>query len=150
MLGLPNSTSEECTDTLQTYGKCCDRVLMANYDLTASQAYSLLALEELGEVTMNELAREMRLHGTTMTRMLDSLVEKRLAQRKPDPGDRRVVRVSLSAQGQEMVQALQTCKRQYLAAAFDGLSDAEREAILHALQRLASTAEDLGARCCAC
>jgi len=129
--------------------ECCDRVLVASCDLTASQAYSLLALQELGEVTMNELARDMRLHGTTMTRMVDSLVEKGLAERKPDSEDRRVVRVGLSARGQETVRELQTCKRQFLAAAFASLSDGEREAILKALRRLAETAQDLGARCCA-
>lgn len=129
--------------------ECCDRVLMAELGLTATQAYSLLALHEGGEVAMNELASEMRLHGTTMTRMVDSLVEKGLAERRPDPQDRRIVRVGLSSLGQETVRDLQECKRRFLSAAFAGLSDGEREVILKALGRLATTVEDLGARCCA-
>src|SRR3989304_5115961 len=90
--------------------ECCDRVLMASYGLTATQAYALLALYESGEVTMNELASEMRLHSTTRTRRVDSLVEKGLAERSHDPQDRRIVRVGLSVQGQETVQELQVCK----------------------------------------
>ncbi|MBI4318036.1 MAG: MarR family transcriptional regulator [Chloroflexi bacterium] len=129
--------------------ECCDRILVASCELTAAQAYSLLALGERGEVTMNELAAEMRLHSTTMTRMVDSLIEKGLAERKQDPEDRRVVRVSLSERGQETVEALQDCKRRFFAAAFAGLSDDERGAILKALRRLAATAEEMGARCCA-
>jgi len=128
--------------------ECCDRVLTAGYGLTATQAYSLLALHERGEVTMNELASEMRLHGTTMTRMVDSLVEKGLAERRQDPEDRRVVRVGLSATGRETVQELQECKREFLSAAFAELSDSERDTILRAIQRLVSTVEELGSRCC--
>src|SRR3990172_6665355 len=48
--------------------ECCDRMLVGTVSLTAAQAYTLLALYERGDVTMNELATEMRLHGTTMTR----------------------------------------------------------------------------------
>ncbi|MDO8670919.1 MAG: MarR family transcriptional regulator, partial [Dehalococcoidia bacterium] len=83
--------------------ECCDRTLVTCCDLTAAQAYSLLTLAELGEATMNELATEMRLHGTTMTRMVDSLVEKGLTERRQDPEDRRVVKVALSQLGQEMI-----------------------------------------------
>lgn len=130
--------------------ECCDRVLMGEFNLTASQAYSLLALSEGGELTMNELAREMRLHGTTMTRMVDSLVQKGLAERINDPEDRRIVRVALTAQGQQLVQDLQECKRQFLSAAFVELSDGEREAILKALRSLTTKAKEMGASCCCC
>jgi DNA-binding MarR family transcriptional regulator len=128
--------------------ECCDRTLVTCCDLTATQAYSLQALQELGEVTMNELAVEMRLHGTTMTRMIDSLVEKGLAERHQDPSDRRVVRVTLSENGLSTVEGLQQAKRQFLAAAFEELSEGEREVILKALRRLTAKAEELGARCC--
>lgn len=130
--------------------ECCDRVLVASYGLTAAQAYSVLALHERGEVTMNELASEMRLHTTTMTRMVDSLVEKGLAERRSDPEDRRVVRVGLSSSGQDTVRELQECKRRFLSAAFAGLSDSDRDVILRAVRRLVSAVEDLGARCCSC
>ncbi|MDP2659988.1 MAG: MarR family transcriptional regulator [Dehalococcoidia bacterium] len=128
--------------------ECCDRLLVSGYELTASQAYALLALEELGETAMNHLASEMRLHATTMTRMVDSLVEKGLAERRQDPEDRRMVRVGLTADGREMIERMQSCKRQLLAGAFGDLSDQERDTVLKALRRLASTAEQLGSACC--
>ncbi|MCL5958240.1 MAG: MarR family transcriptional regulator, partial [Chloroflexi bacterium] len=130
--------------------ECCDRMLVSCCNITASQAYSLLALHESGMQTMNELATEMRLHGTTMTRMVDSLVEKGLAERRQDPEDRRIVRVTVSARGQQTVDELQRCKSEFLAAAFAGLADGEREAILKGLRRLTETAEEMGARCCTC
>ncbi len=130
--------------------ECCDRTLVACCGITASQSYSLLALDEMGPVTMNELATEMRLHGTTMTRMVDALVEKGLAERRQDPEDRRIVRVDLTPAGRESLERMQDSKREFLASAFAELSDSEREAILKALGRLATKAEEMGARCCSC
>lgn len=130
--------------------ECCDRVLVAACELTAAQANTLLAVSERGPMTMNELANEMRLHGTTMTRMVDSLVGKGLAERRQDPEDRRIVRVALSQPGHEAVDELERCKREFLAAAFGDLTDGERDAILKSLRRLTATVEAMGARCCAC
>ena len=130
--------------------ECCDRMLVVTCELTAAQAYALLTIEERGPATMNELATEMRLHGTTMTRMVDALVDKGLAERGQDPEDRRIVRVSLTPRGQETVETLRELKRQFLATAFAQLSEDERAAVLKALGRLTSTAEELGRRCCVC
>ena len=130
--------------------ECCDRTLVAAVELTAAQAYSLLVLDERGPSTMTELSSEMRLHGTTMTRMVDGLVEKDLAERQADAEDRRVVRVHLTDRGREAVEEIQRAKTSFLAAAFSDLSDEERDAILKALRRFTDTAEQLGARCCCC
>lgn len=130
--------------------ECCDRMLVVTCELTAAQAYTLLTIDEHGPATMNELATEMRLHGTTMTRMVDALVEKELATRSHDPEDRRIVRVDLTARGQETVQMLRSIKRQFLATAFARLSEDERAAVLKAMRQLTSTAEDLGLQCCVC
>jgi DNA-binding MarR family transcriptional regulator len=127
--------------------ECCDRALVACCGITATQSYTLLVLTELGTVTMNELATEMRLHGTTMTRMVDSLVKKGLAERTHDPEDRRIVRVGLTADGRRTIEELQDQRRTFLGAAFSGLSKEEQDAILKALRRLTATAEDLGSRC---
>lgn len=128
--------------------ECCDKALVACCGITTAQAYSLLALGERGETTMNELATEMRLHGTTMTRMVDSLVEKGLVERRQDPDDRRIVRVALSRRGREIVDRLQQTKREFFAAVFSELSDDERDTIWKAVKRLDTITEAMGARCC--
>lgn len=129
--------------------ECCDKALVACCGVTTAQAYSLIALAERGEMTMNELAAEMRVHGTTMTRMVDSLVEKGFVARRQDPEDRRLVRVMLSERGQEVTDGLQQTKREFFTAAFGELSDAERDAILKAIKRLDAITDELGAKCCA-
>ena len=92
---------DRLTRRLQRNLECCDRALVLCCDLTVSQAYALLTLQEAGAITMNDFAAAMRLHGTTMTRMADALVEKGLVERQPAPGDRRIVRVALSARARQ-------------------------------------------------
>jgi DNA-binding MarR family transcriptional regulator len=91
----------------------------------------------------------MRLHGTTMTRMADALVEKGLVERQPAPEDRRIVRVVLSTQGQATAERVQQSKRQLLAEAFTGYTESEKTAIVQMLDRLTTTVEKLANDCCA-
>lgn len=65
--------------------------------------------------SQRELAELMRIEPPTLVRHLDKLAEEGLVERRPDPHDRRVMRVSVTAAGrrrltclQEVVQALDT------------------------------------------
>ena len=140
---------DRLTRRLQRNLECCDRALVTCCDLTVSQAYALLTLQEIGTMTMNDFAVAMRLHGTTMTRMADALVEKGLVERQPASEDRRIVRVVLSAQGQATAERVQESKRQLLSDAFAGYSESEKAAIVQMLDRLTTTVEKLASDCCA-
>jgi DNA-binding MarR family transcriptional regulator len=139
---------DQVTRRLQRDLECCDRALVGCCGLTVAQSYALLALQELGSATMNEFAAEMRLHGTTMTRMVDALIEKGMVERRPDPDDRRIVRVALTHSGQEMAGKLQESKRRLLASALAEIPAAEQGMLLRALERMAELVEKLSAQCC--
>jgi DNA-binding MarR family transcriptional regulator len=140
---------DRLTRRLQRNLECCDRALVTCCGLTVSQAHALLTLQEAGAITMNDFAGAMRLHGTTMTRMADALVEKGLVERQPAPEDRRIVRVVLSTQGQATAERVQQSKRQLLAEAFTGYTESEETAIVQMLDRLTTTVEKLANDCCA-
>ncbi len=114
----------------------CDQACLVQNGVTASQGYTLLSLPEEGNLTMNELSAAMELANSTMTRLVDQLVQKELASRKPDDEDRRIVRVELTGQGREMrhtlEQALENCFRQVLTE----IQEDECLVILHALQQV--------------
>jgi len=135
------------TRRLQRDLECCDRALVGCCGLTVSQSNAMLALQGLGRATMNEFAVEMRLHGTTMTRMVDALIEKGLVERMPDAEDRRIVRVALSPAGQEMAERLQVSKRELLSSALAQIPAGEQEWLLTGLERMADLLEKLGQRC---
>jgi DNA-binding MarR family transcriptional regulator len=76
-----------------------DRNETVAYGLSVSQAYVLRALHECGALTMGELACEMRLSVSTMTRVVAQLDRKALVRRTTSDADGRVRRVGLTARG---------------------------------------------------
>ena len=122
--------------------ECFDRLLVADLRLTPAQANTLVALEHLGEVTMNGLADEMLLHGTTMTRMVDSLVARGLVERLTDPRDRRVVRVRLTPAGSEAAGEVRRRRRESMAKAMQGLPESDRHDSLSGFRRVVALAEE--------
>jgi DNA-binding MarR family transcriptional regulator len=59
-----------------------------------------------GPLTMGDLSRILGLPFSTATRTVDWLVNNSYVQRLPDPADRRVVRVELTAAGKELCGAM--------------------------------------------
>ena len=114
----------------------CDRECVAQYGVTASQGYTILSLPAEGALRMNELSRIMGVDNSTMTRMVDQLVDKALVYRKPDEKDRRLVRVGLTAQGQELHRDLEEALQSFYKEALDEIQEHERVAIIHSLERL--------------
>lgn len=77
----------------------------------ASASYGLirvgLVLGRASEaITMGELSKASGLPLSTATHVMDRLVETGYAQRFPEPGDRRIVRVALSKSGLELYESL--------------------------------------------
>ncbi len=128
--------------------ECCERNLLADLRLTPAQATTLQVLGDLGEVTMNGLADEMRLHGTTMTRMVDALVERGFAERLSDPRDRRVVRVRLTEAGGDARAQVRERKRESMRAIVKARSEADRQSVVQGLRLAVGLAEGWGDRCC--
>lgn len=71
-----------------------------------------------------------------MARLVAGLRERGLLQGEPDPADRRVVRLQLSAAGRTAFQALRRQARRLEAQAVQGLHAAEREQLLALLTRV--------------
>ena len=71
------------------------------YGVTVSQCYLLDALATRGPLSMQELASHLCLKISTVTRLVDGLVKKKLVRRQKDSEDRRVVRAELTEAGQK-------------------------------------------------
>ncbi len=117
----------------------CDRMCVAELGVTVSQCYTLLALPEEGNVSMDELSKAMGLANSTMTRTVDHLVRKGLVYRAPDDEDRRIVRVGSTAQGGQVRRALEQAQQDFIRQALAGIQESERSAILYALERVAQS-----------
>ncbi len=71
--------------------------------LTGPQLWTIKVVAESGPVKISELARRMYLHPATVGGILDRLEAKGLVERTRSRQDRRVVRVALTSQGEELV-----------------------------------------------
>jgi len=101
----------------------------AGAQLSPSQTAALATIERHGPLTPSELAERERVQRPTVTRVLARLEEAGLVERAADPGDRRCSLVSISAEGQELLDAVRARKDAFLSRRIDALDAADREAL---------------------
>jgi DNA-binding MarR family transcriptional regulator len=101
----------------------------AGAQLSPSQTAALATIERHGPLTPSELAERERVQRPTVTRVLARLEDAGLVERAADPGDRRCSLVSISAEGQELLDAVRARKDAFLSRRIDALDAADREAL---------------------
>jgi DNA-binding MarR family transcriptional regulator len=98
-------------------------------DLTMSELKTLLVLGASGSATGGQLARAVGMGLSTMTGVVDRLLEQGLVTRGEDPADRRVTRVALTPEGQVLIARLQQSNRDGLARLLARLDEDELRAV---------------------
>ena len=95
------------------------RSLRRNYDrqlksfsLTPCQFEVLMTLWNEDGIVLSELGRRVSRDGPTITGVVDRMEKKMLVKRKRNSGDRRVVKVHLTAKGKNMKEQLSTTKKE--------------------------------------
>ena len=76
---------------------------IAKHGLTFPKWVALVALRRFGECSMTRLAKLSASDRTTLTRSVDGLIRDGLVERKASPSDRRIVVVSLTQAGEELL-----------------------------------------------
>lgn len=94
-------------------------------------------------LTVGDLAEAAGVSAPTATRMLDGLVARDIADRRPNPRDRRSVLVGLTAHGRELVEAKHARTVAARAAIFEKLEPGERRHAAELLERLAEAIVEL-------
>ena len=123
------------------------QVLATLADAQPVAPHHLLALRAVAEGarTPGDVATATGRHASSVSRVIDQLVDAELVHRRPDPEDRRQVLLSLTPDGTALIQrfeALDGAISQRMVAGFDS-GDARRLAAY--LDRLATNATDLAA-----
>ncbi len=114
-------------------------------DLSLEEAMILFSLRHCEETTPGELASRHEVPKSTMTGILDRLVDKGLVRRWPDEHDRRQVHVSLAAAGRDKQidprQIGERIKAEF-AAALSRLDANDLEKLDHGLHALMDALHD--------
>jgi DNA-binding MarR family transcriptional regulator len=109
--------------------------------LTAARLSALSVLVFGGPCSLGELARAERVAGPTMTRIIDALVQQRLAERRPDPVDRRAVRLAATDEGTRLMTRARDRRVDTIAAALRRLGPDQRQAVAAAAPLLDELAQ---------
>jgi len=75
-------------------------------NITVKQLKVMLILSQHGPETVTALAQQLRVHISTVTGILDRLVQQKLVQREEDPEDRRHVISHLTPHGEDVLHRL--------------------------------------------
>jgi DNA-binding MarR family transcriptional regulator len=109
-------------------------------DVTLPQYRALVVLASRGPQRIVGIAAELGVNPSTATRMCDRLVRKRLIRRYRSTADRREVRLTLTADGRDLVQQVTDRRRVELERLVDGMRVSWRTPLLRALRQLATAA----------
>jgi DNA-binding MarR family transcriptional regulator len=133
---------------LVRYYAICDRVCTQELSVTATQGYILLALPDDASITMNDLSVAMRLANSTMTRMVDQLIQKGLVVRESDPQDRRVVRVRINAHGSDIKARFKQAQQELFAQVLKDIPASEWQNVISGLENLNQSCLTALKSCC--
>ena len=110
----------------------------APWGLAPHQVRALRVVARHGDIRPGELAGHLRVAPRSVTDVVDSLVERGLVQRRPDPTDRRATVLSLTDDGRTLIAKVERARRSDSHAYFERLTDDDRAA----LRRILTTLED--------
>ncbi|MDY6797951.1 MAG: transcriptional regulator SlyA [Pseudomonadota bacterium] len=112
-------------------------------DLGVTQARwsTMVNLEQGGEgLTQRELASLMAIENPTLVRLLDSLEEQNLVERRACPRDRRARRLHLTENGRNFMNELSARADQLREEMLEGISDEDVEMALGVFHRIMENA----------
>ena len=113
-----------------------DRSLLAPEGICASDLDILERLQRKGSRPVNGLARRVGLTSGSITTAVQRLKRRGLVETRRDLKDKRVVVVSITADGQKLAKRLTDDRTDVLVDAFQVWTDRERTVVANLLKRL--------------
>jgi DNA-binding MarR family transcriptional regulator len=104
--------------------------------LSPSQQSALAVIANHGPLTLGALAEHERVAPPSITKVVTKLEADGLVVRSPDPGDRRVCRVAISAHGDALLEESRRRKTAWLAARISELDSDRQRRLANALDVL--------------
>jgi DNA-binding MarR family transcriptional regulator len=133
-----SSGVDEVTDAVLSASRVlvavASRSLAGNENVTLAQYRTLVVLQSRGPQSAQNLAAELGVAPSTVTRMCDRLVGKGLVKREAVAENRREVRVLVTPAGADIVGAVSRRRRRELRRIVSAMTDRERGTLVRALE----------------
>jgi DNA-binding MarR family transcriptional regulator len=111
--------------------------LLVNFQTTLPRFDLMAQLERAHQgLRMSELSQRMMVTGGNVTGITDGLEKEGLVMREVDAADRRVYRVTLTAEGQRQFRRMAAEHEQWVIALFGGISTRNKEELVDLLGKL--------------
>jgi DNA-binding MarR family transcriptional regulator len=110
--------------------------------IPVSEAHALTALADAGGLTQTDLARQLSLTKSTVSRLVDQLAGRGWAERQAGQADGRLRTIVLTAAGENVAAQVASARADRLARLLDRIPADERPAVLAALQVLVEAADE--------
>jgi len=114
---------------------CCQSV-------TVAQCHVLLEIEELTEATTIQLAKNLKLDKSTLSRTVDGLVKSGLVGRKAFPSDRRYTNLILTELGVKTCESIHVANDTLYEMVLQKLPQVARDSMIEHLESLVEAMED--------
>ena len=141
---LARYQAKKLQDLIGEITQCCQEKTLYQahkFGLTQAEMKCLLLFKEERYLTVKGLAQKLEVAKSRITRIIDGLVHKRLAQRIVDPEDARVILISLTPEGQKQVEVLDVYVKDLHHQLLLELKENDRKNILTSLETLRSSME---------
>ena len=119
---------------------------MLGCGLSMARTKVLARLRERGPTRQNVLATELALSPHSITDIVDGLERSGMAERRPDPTDRRAKLVAITDAGEAGLDVANATRDRLLKQIFGALSEADRATFLRILDSLDEAAQQLIAK----
>jgi len=118
-----------------------DQFQCKDLELTVSQLRFLKAVNDLGEAGMRSISDALSIAPPSATMTADGLVSAGLISRRDDPSDRRVVLVTLTPKGKNLMRRFLDAKRSRWREIMESLSESDRKTLISTLKQILSLLE---------
>ena len=108
-----------------------------------AQMRVLMLLSAVGEARMSDLAHQLGISPSTLSSLVDRLVEAGFANRRDDARDRRSVLVSLAPAGSQLLDQFNELGADALRSLLEQLSDTDIVTVTQAIDLLVAAARRL-------
>ena len=121
---------------LQTESRRLAKEQCARHGITATQLNVLKLLETVGDLSLSELSQRMAATNSTITGIVERMVEAKLIAREQSTEDRRVWKIRLLPEGKALARKVQVAPWELLRSAVMQLPPDELEQLIATLLKV--------------